>query len=71
MKMLICGECSTPLTTIAQGLNRLRSEQMRSEFFPGTAAPSATYGTQPRVGDELPATSRVPAPVSVARFDSI
>jgi hypothetical protein len=71
MKMLICGECSTPLTTVAQGLNRLRSEQMRSELLPGTAAPSARYGTQPFVEDELPATSRVTAPVSVARFDSI
>jgi hypothetical protein len=31
MKILICGECPHPLTTVAQDLNRLRSEQMRLE----------------------------------------
>jgi hypothetical protein len=33
MKILICGECPDPLTTIAQGLNRMRGEQMRSELL--------------------------------------
>lgn len=30
MKLLICGECPEPLTTVAQELNRMRSAQMRS-----------------------------------------
>jgi hypothetical protein len=30
MKLLICGECPDPLTTVAQELNRMRSAQMRS-----------------------------------------
>ncbi|HEY4877808.1 MAG TPA: hypothetical protein VIH97_01665 [Candidatus Acidoferrales bacterium] len=29
MKLLICGECPEPLTTVAQELNRMRSAQMR------------------------------------------
>ena len=29
MKLLICGECPDPLTTVAQELNRMRSTQMR------------------------------------------
>lgn len=32
MKILICSECPDPLTTVAQGLNRIRSEQMRLEL---------------------------------------
>jgi len=31
MKVLICGECSDPLTTVAQGLNRIRSKQISLE----------------------------------------
>jgi hypothetical protein len=31
MKLLICSDCPDPLTTVAQGLNRMRSEQIRLE----------------------------------------
>jgi hypothetical protein len=33
MKLLICGECPDPLTTVAQELNRMRSAQMRSSLL--------------------------------------
>ena len=29
MKILICGECPDPLTTVAQNLNRFTSQQIR------------------------------------------
>jgi hypothetical protein len=39
MKLLICGECSDLLTTVAQELNRIRSAQMRL-LIPFSSEPS-------------------------------
>jgi hypothetical protein len=38
MKLLICGQCPEPLTTVAQELNRMRSAQMR---------PAIPFNTEP------------------------
>jgi hypothetical protein len=51
MKVLICGECPDSLTTVARNLNRLLSEQMRSNTT--IATPSIT---------SIPALLEVPAP---------
>jgi hypothetical protein len=34
MKILICGECPDPLTTVAQNLNRFTSQQIRLQTLP-------------------------------------
>jgi hypothetical protein len=39
MRMLICGDCPDSLTTVAQSLNRIHAEQMRTELSPPAAAP--------------------------------
>jgi hypothetical protein len=41
MKLLICGECCDQLTTVAQRLNRIRSDQIRAEFPSRTETPPA------------------------------
>lgn len=42
MKVLICGECPDSLTTVAQNLNRLLSQQMRPDFAIPTQPTAAT-----------------------------
>jgi hypothetical protein len=44
MKILICGECPDPLTTVAQGLNRIRAEQMRLDNLLHLEVSSSTPG---------------------------
>jgi len=44
MKLLICGECPDPLTTVAQGLNRIRAEQMRVDNLLHPEGPPSTPG---------------------------
>jgi len=60
MKLLICGECPDSLTTVAQGLNRMRSEQMRSEaLLPGAPASDSAQSAAeilPRQTNEIPVT---------------
>lgn len=60
MKLLICGECPDSLTTVAQGLNRMRGEQMRSEaLLRGAPTPDAAQSAAeilPRQTNEMPAT---------------
>ena len=41
MKLLICGECCDRLTTVAQRLNRIRSDQIREELPSRTETPPA------------------------------
>jgi hypothetical protein len=58
MKILICGECPDPLTTIAQGLNRMRGEQMRSELLLlGGQAPAGLREIASPVEPDQPATT--------------
>jgi hypothetical protein len=40
MKILICGDCPDPLTTVAQELNRMYSHQFRPTVHPGQKATS-------------------------------
>jgi hypothetical protein len=51
MKVLICGECSDSLTTVARNLNRLLSEQMRSSVLIATPTTAS-----------VPALLEVPVP---------
>jgi hypothetical protein len=60
MKILICGKCPDPLTTVAQGLNRIRSEQMRPEpWQSGEASPpnSATVTTPDKNRTTIPSVA--------------
>jgi hypothetical protein len=56
MKILICGDCPDPLTTIAQGLNRMRCEQMRSELLLRSEGSPGLPEIPSPVAHERPAT---------------
>jgi hypothetical protein len=59
MKILICGECPDPLTTVAQALNRMRAEQMRSEILLRTPPSSPSLETSSPLDSGQPAKPRV------------
>jgi hypothetical protein len=57
MKLLICGECPDPLTTVAQELNRMRASQMRPPI-PFNIQPS------PSIPESLAVVEHEKAPAS-------
>jgi hypothetical protein len=60
MKLLICGECCDRLTTVAQRLNRMRSDQMRAELFSHTETPPAEIEIPSVVDHDQPVLTPAP-----------
>jgi hypothetical protein len=54
MKVLICGECPDSLTTVAQSLNRLLSQQMRPDVSIPTPLPASASGPLEISGQKTP-----------------